>query len=138
MPDMNGAMTMSEIIAAWDVDRKRIAELEARVKTADGDHRRLQELLTAEAHKRGEDFRRAEAAEAALERVRSEPCIWSEDEDGYWNTACGEAWILNDGGPSDNRCNYCFYCGKPIEEKLFVYEDDLDAAMEEEEEKGNE
>lgn len=48
-------------------------------------------------------------------------CAWNEDEEGYWNTTCGEIWIFNDGGPSDNRCNYCFYCGKPIEEKLFDY-----------------
>jgi len=35
MPDRDGAMTMDEIWAAWQVDRNRIAELEAKAAAYD-------------------------------------------------------------------------------------------------------
>jgi len=50
-----------------------------------------------------------------------EKCKWTEDEwDGYWQTDCGQAWEFTDGGPAENHCRFCHYCGKPIEVVAFV------------------
>ena len=42
-------------------------------------------------------------------------CEWTHDEnDGFWESACGEAWQFNDGGPADNNVRFCQGCGKPL------------------------
>ena len=38
-------------------------------------------------------------------------CEWTEDEDGYWDTGCGELFQFNDDGPAENRFKFCPYCG---------------------------
>ena len=46
-----------------------------------------------------------------------ELCEWTLDEDPdftAWNSACGEAWSFNDGGPAENRIRFCQGCGKPV------------------------
>jgi hypothetical protein len=45
-------------------------------------------------------------------------CEWKEDDldCGCWNTACGEAFVLNGDLPSDNKMKFCCYCGKPLKE----------------------
>ena len=47
--------------------------------------------------------------------VLSEACEWSlEDEDnGIWQSSCGELWSFTDGGPKENRVSFCHHCGKP-------------------------
>jgi len=62
---------------------------------------------------------RAEKAEAEVKRLtgKSKSCKWQQDSDGNWETECHEMFILNDGGPNDNRMNYCPYCGCVIEEE---------------------
>ncbi len=48
-------------------------------------------------------------------------CVWVQDENGVWETQCGNAHEFYDGGPSDNFYRYCPYCGKiPIEKKYGV------------------
>lgn len=42
-------------------------------------------------------------------------CQWSEDEDGNWDTDCGECFVFEAGGPTENRAKWCFYCGRRIE-----------------------
>ncbi len=42
-------------------------------------------------------------------------CRWSEDEDGNWDTACGECFVFEVGGPTENRAKWCPYCGRRIE-----------------------
>lgn len=44
----------------------------------------------------------------------STACTWRENEDGQWETACGRVWEFNDGGPADNHCRFCFYCGLAV------------------------
>ena len=48
-------------------------------------------------------------------------CPWTEVvghwSDGHWETGCGEAFNFFDGGPIENRMNYCPYCGKPLSAK---------------------
>ena len=46
-------------------------------------------------------------------------CCWSQntyDDVDYslWHTTCGEEFVLTDGSPSENRMNFCHYCGKPV------------------------
>jgi hypothetical protein len=36
-----------------------------------------------------------------------------EDCDG-WDSACGRAWLLFEGGPKENSYHFCPGCGKPI------------------------
>jgi hypothetical protein len=38
-------------------------------------------------------------------------CTWTEDADGVWWTACGEAHVFTAGGPAENRHRFCAYCG---------------------------
>ena len=45
-------------------------------------------------------------------------CKWEQDEDGNWDTDCGNLHVLLDGGPKENRMLFCCYCGKPIVEPV--------------------
>ena len=46
-------------------------------------------------------------------------CNWSEDEDGYWETECGDMHCFLDGGPTENKYQFCPYCrGEIIENKF--------------------
>jgi hypothetical protein len=40
-------------------------------------------------------------------------CIWTEDDDGIYETACGNMFELNDT-PEHNRMKFCPYCGKVL------------------------
>lgn len=41
-------------------------------------------------------------------------CTWEPDDDGVWNTSCGNAFVFNDDGPDANGFKFCPYCGKPL------------------------
>lgn len=47
-------------------------------------------------------------------------CDWWEtpdDADGVvWKTKCGDAFFCNDGTPTENRFQFCCFCGAPINE----------------------
>lgn len=45
-----------------------------------------------------------------------QPCDWREDEDGYWNTGCGDFFTIIDGGPEENGMKFCHSCGKHLKE----------------------
>ena len=51
-------------------------------------------------------------------------CIWTEDEDGLWWTACKEIHEFFDGTPIENSYRFCPYCGKALVEKRFEYEEE--------------
>lgn len=53
-----------------------------------------------------------------------EECTWTQDEGGTWETACDNLFDLNDGTPSANNMAFCCFCGKPILEKPFSYEEE--------------
>lgn len=73
----------------------------------------------------GEDLEIGTTAFKSVKRWASEalstpapavvPCAWRQDDDGNWNTACGEIFCYNDGGPKENKTNFCQYCGKPVQ-----------------------
>lgn len=57
----------------------------------------------------------------------SDSCVWAEDIEGNWETACGEMFTFIDGGPEENRVKFCHYCGLPIEPQYGFFPDyDLD------------
>lgn len=41
-------------------------------------------------------------------------CEWHEDEDGVWETSCGQSWVFAEGGPEDNGMKFCHQCGKHL------------------------
>ena len=43
-------------------------------------------------------------------------CVWRVDNDGVWNTDCGQAHVFIDGTPGQNNYGFCPYCGKPLAE----------------------
>ena len=43
-------------------------------------------------------------------------CLWREDENGNWETGCGETFCFDDGGVRPNKYYFCPACGKPIDE----------------------
>lgn len=45
-----------------------------------------------------------------------QPCTWTQDFDGCWDTSCGEKHVLETGGPKENKMIYCCYCGKELVE----------------------
>ena len=42
-------------------------------------------------------------------------CEWIDDEDGIWQTECGNAFCFEVDGPDENKFSFCPYCGKPLE-----------------------
>lgn len=47
------------------------------------------------------------------------PCLWSWNDDGFWQAACDPtgsgAFYFDSGGPSDNHFKFCPFCGKSLE-----------------------
>ncbi len=45
-------------------------------------------------------------------------CTWTPEDDesmpDTWSSACGQMWSFIDGGPAENNCNYCHYCGGKV------------------------
>lgn len=69
----------------------------------------------------------AQAELAALKAERALACIWRHNEwNDYWETACGEAFILEEGTPAENGMQFCHHCGKRLEEKVPVVEEEPD------------
>ena len=50
-----------------------------------------------------------------LAAQKKEACRWKEDDDGLWNTKCGNEFYLADGcRVEENGIKYCPYCGRII------------------------
>jgi len=59
--------------------------------------------------------------EAATAPPQAKPCIWTP-VDSIWmpdvyDSACGEVWSFEDGGPEENNVRYCQGCGGRVELK---------------------
>jgi len=50
---------------------------------------------------------------------REKCCTWTENEDGYWETNCGNAFTLEEGTPTKNEMVFCCYCGCKLREVRF-------------------
>jgi hypothetical protein len=42
-------------------------------------------------------------------------CKWSQNENGAFQTECGNVFELTHGAPPDNGMRFCCYCGDAIE-----------------------
>jgi len=51
---------------------------------------------------------------ARIDALEKRSCQWTEDDDGVWDTECGNAFVFTDGGPSDNNLLFCPYCGAAL------------------------
>lgn len=51
-----------------------------------------------------------------VERAKG-ACVWTLDDDGDWQTACGQHFCLNAGTPTGNGMQFCYHCGKPLAER---------------------
>lgn len=54
--------------------------------------------------------------EDALQKAVRNTCQWASDDEGTWHSECGEAFVFNDGSPTDNRMRFCPYCGKSLQQ----------------------
>jgi len=46
--------------------------------------------------------------------IKSDRCEWKIDQDGFYQTSCKGAFILDAGTPADNKMVFCPYCGNEI------------------------
>jgi len=65
--------------------------------------------------------------EIARGKLLTGSCDWEENEDGWWNTDCGNAFEFTDGSPIYNEFKCCPYCGKTLTETPYSEEDDSSA-----------
>ena len=58
---------------------------------------------------------------------RPDYCQWIEDEDGVWDTGCGNRFGFDADGPRENKQHFCGYCGGRLIAQSYVapsYEED--------------
>ena len=48
--------------------------------------------------------------------MKNGTCLWTDINDGDYETSCGKDFILNSGTLEDNKIFYCCFCGKKIED----------------------
>ena len=100
---------------AGDGDRRapesRAAGVVAPVRIEDADGH----LINAEWAKQW--MRYADALLAASPTRLDAGCKWSEDEDdGYWQTGCGQKWTFSaPGTPKEHGMEFCYHCGKTLQ-----------------------
>lgn len=54
-------------------------------------------------------------------------CKWTQNSDGYYETACSHIFILNGGTTGENQMTFCCYCGLLLVEVLHVELEDGEA-----------
>lgn len=53
-------------------------------------------------------------------------CTWSENEEGSYDTSCGNCFVITDGSPLDNKMHFCCYCGKSLREQKYKVSTEID------------
>lgn len=57
----------------------------------------------------------AMAAEKRAEhRENMDICEWTQSEEDVWESACGNAWLFEDGTPEENSMKFCPFCGRKL------------------------
>lgn len=94
-------------------------------------HRRLESTGTEAQDEKERDFQRACYLRTALEwlalwlnqqaatAAQAAQCAWQEDEDGVYDTSCGNRFEFIEGGVADNNMTFCPYCGGTIDEHQY-------------------
>jgi hypothetical protein len=44
-------------------------------------------------------------------------CLWTQDDEGNYDAACGNKFTFINEGPTENNFTYCPYCGRVIKEE---------------------
>ena len=44
-------------------------------------------------------------------------CKWTPDENGIYDTECGQRFEITEGTPKENHMKYCPYCGKQLDDE---------------------
>lgn len=65
-----------------------------------------------------DDCMQAQAERA--EPKRPQTCLWSrsDDDTDVWETACGNAFTINEGAPADNEMTFCCFCGRELKGEI--------------------
>lgn len=53
-----------------------------------------------------------------MDALDDQRCIWRDNFDAIYETACDNLHILNDGSPEENGMRFCCYCGKELKSEL--------------------
>jgi len=48
------------------------------------------------------------------DRQMAEKCRWTVDDEGVWDTGCGEKYEFFTDGPVENQQRFCGYCGRRL------------------------
>lgn len=51
-------------------------------------------------------------------------CLWTEDDNGVWETSCKQMFVLNEGTPEQNHMKFCCYCGTKLKQKIYNDEEE--------------
>jgi len=43
-------------------------------------------------------------------------CLWQETDEGFWETDCGHAYVVEHGTPSEEEMKFCCFCGLKLDE----------------------
>ena len=54
-----------------------------------------------------------DVCEKACDAIAND-CGWADNEDGAWETSCGEIFEFTNRGPHQNRFTFCPFCGLKI------------------------
>lgn len=60
-----------------------------------------------------------------VEATEGETCKWQQGdgiESGVWWTSCGEGFTFEVDGPTENKMQFCCYCGKRLEEMVISHD----------------
>ena len=56
-----------------------------------------------------------DAAIKSVIKNNKKTCKWKyNDDDDFYNTSCGEAWVFPEGRPQENGLKFCPVCGKKV------------------------
>lgn len=71
------------------------------------------DLLERPSHEPREPLTERLTRNGAVQHTPPPPreCAWAHDEDGLWQTNCGETFVLEHDGPAENGMHFCCYCG---------------------------
>ena len=130
---------LRKVITSHRALQARVRELEQRLEMREQQVREDEQLLDAiylaadGLPSKGESTGRARvlislpqqiaALRSKVTEMWSEPCVWTENDSGWWETTCQNEFSLTDGSPAENGMNFCPYCGRLLKEQAYVREE---------------
>jgi len=48
-------------------------------------------------------------------KAQMSTCNRTQNEDGNWETGCGQMFVFEAGTPEDNKFEFCCYCGNSLQ-----------------------